>query len=190
MRNLLLDIATPFALAACAADMDSDAIEEKAEEIGAADQALDTESPYPAPGGPPTGGHDVGGPGYGWPSGGCCNDPQYALACNPTRPNQSQQPRPSPRPRARSPEQLLEDAKNRVRAANDARDRIERVGASVLKTQQLKFGKTTTAEEKACRYSCNIVRASMCNDIKLACSMGIVANSFASRAGESRMPNF
>ena len=64
MRNLLLVIVAPFALAACAANLDPDASEGEAQEIGGpeeigeaaeigeAGQALGPEAPCPSPGGP------------------------------------------------------------------------------------------------------------------------------------------
>jgi hypothetical protein len=190
MQNLLLVIVAPFALAACAANLDPDASEGEAQEIGGPEeigepgeigevgQALGPEAPYPAPGGPPPGGPDRGGPGHGW-GGGMCNDPQYAPYCKAPRPNQSHHPQPdgepTTRPGARSHEEQMEDARVRARAGNEARARIERIGATVLKTQELKIGKGAAAEAKACRYACNIVRTEACNDVKLACSMGIAA---------------
>jgi hypothetical protein len=173
MRNLLLIMVAPVAFGACAANMDSDATEEGTE---VAEQALGPESPYPSPGGPAPGGHDFGGPGHGW-GGGYCNDPQYAPYCDNPQPNQ--RPHPDQRPHGRIPDQQRIDAENqyraRLNASYDARDSLEHLGATVLETQELKHGKGIQADAKACQYACNIVRATACSEVKLACSMGLAA---------------
>ncbi|MEO5730141.1 MAG: hypothetical protein ABI134_15945 [Byssovorax sp.] len=51
-----------------------------------APESLGYETPWPGPGTILPGGHDPGGPGYGW-GGGWCADPQYAPYCKPRAPD-------------------------------------------------------------------------------------------------------
>ena len=77
MRTLqyawLLVVGLAGLLQACG--VESDLIQ--SEPAGEAQEALGSEGPYPAPGGPPPSGHEPGGPGDGWGSG-FAGDSQYA----------------------------------------------------------------------------------------------------------------
>lgn len=160
-------IVAPFALAACAANMDSEAHPDDEENTSEAEEALGAESPYPAPGGPAPGGHDMGGPGADWGSG-ICNDPLYAPYCRPRDPD--------PHRATRTAQQREWD---RIHAANVESQRrseaswsrrmINKRGEVILRHYEGKIGKGFVASQQACRYACTTTGRDLCIEVLKAC---------------------
>ena len=82
----------PLSFAACGGDTEESSQGSDDEATTETEADLDSEDPWPGPGGLPPGGHDPGGPGYGW-GGGWCDDPQYAPYCHGHGSNNSEEQR-------------------------------------------------------------------------------------------------
>jgi hypothetical protein len=67
----------PLSFTACGGDTEESSQGSDDEAAEQTEQGLGSEDPWPGPGRLPPGGHDPGGPGYGWGSG-FAGDPQYA----------------------------------------------------------------------------------------------------------------